>query len=431
MTGRQKILTVAGSGTLSRPQAPLHPIPSFTPEMELLLCCGGPRVQAINRERLERICASDLDWQLALTLAHYHHLVPLLCWNVTQLGLDEPGADIKEMLKDTFIRNGRWSLTMTAEFLNILQAMENSDILTVPYKGPVLASRLYGNLTLRQSADLDIVVRRSDVERARVVLIDLGYTPFVMLHDANHDFQVESRYSERFDRPGSVVELHWAFTNKDVAFPLSLEDLADRLGTHHVSGRPIRVFSPEDTLLILSVHGAKHGWGRLEWICGVAELIHSEEGLAWPDVVERASETRSLRRLLLGACLAHDLYQAPLPDEIEERIRRDPQVTALAASVTSSLYDGHKEVQGIHTFGTLDHDIFHYRLGDRLPDSLRYLLYRVTTPSRPERWSTITIRGRPVTLHSFTRPFGILAKLIPAIWRRYTPNHSRSEAGHE
>jgi hypothetical protein len=307
---------------------------------------------------------------------------------------------------------------MTADLLAILEKLDGVGVIAVPYKGPVLSSQLYGNLGLRQSVDLDILVMKQDLQRARQTLIGLEYSPSVMLHATTHEFQVESRYSERFERPDSIVELHWAFTNKDVAFPMSLDDLMPRLTTHWISGRVIRVFSYEDTLLILCVHGAKHGWARLEWICGVAEAVHSGDQIAWSDLLSRATATRGLRRLLLGLCLAHDLFRAPLPDDVKAQIRKDRKISELAVAVSSSLFDKGRRVEGIQTFGTLDHDLFHFRLSDRVSDSLRYLAYRVTTPSRSEQWSTISVGGRPIRLHSFTRPIGIMAKLVPAMWRR-------------
>lgn len=429
MTLSRERLMIPEIPTKEEAMEPLHPMPPLSAEIQLLLCCGGPGLQGRNRERLKRLCASHLDWDRLARVSQWHHMVPLLYWNLSHTEGANLPSEFMQLMKEAFLRSIRWSLTMTGELLTILEGMEDRGVLAVPYKGPVLASRLYGNLTLRQSADLDIVVRREDLEEARAVLIDQGYVPGVMLQGANHDFQVESRYSERFDRPGSIVELHWAFTNKDVAFPLSLNDLAPRLGSHQVSGRTVPVFSLEDTLLILCVHGAKHAWEKIEWICGVAEILHHDDPVDWEELTSRAIETRSLRRLLLGLCLTHDLYGAQLPDHVEELIRRDPQVRSLAVNVTANLFDGEPLGEGIHSFGSLDHDLFHFRLGDRVVDRWRYLLYRMTTPSRPERWSTITIRGRPVTLHAFTRPFSIVAKLVPAMWRRFGQDRSQSGVG--
>jgi hypothetical protein len=424
-----RVVTIESRGNLQRDRVSLHALPSFSAELQVLMSCGGPAIRAANRERLERLTRTSIDWDLTYRLSLWHGMHSLLYWNLVQRdGQGEPlkiRPETMDALRESYLRTVGSSLRMTGDLLAIIESMDRVGVLVIPYKGPVLSSRLYGNPALRRSVDLDIVVRRIDLEKARRCLIELGYSPSVMLHGTNHDFQVESRYSEKFEKSGGVVELHWAFTNKDVAFPLTLEELKDRLDTYVISGRPIRVFHPDDTLLILCVHGAKHGWVKLEWICGIAELVGADS-VDWEWVFARARGTRSLRKLLLGLCLAHDLYGIGLPESVKRHIRDDRQTLVLAAAVSSALIDGGKDIADLHTFGTLDHDLFNFRLADGLSESLRYLIYRVTTPSRPENWSTISVGGRSVSLHSFTRPFGIAGKLLPAIWRRYAPSRHSS-----
>lgn len=396
---------------------PFHALPHYPKEFELLLCCGGPRMHSQKVERMQVVLAEGLDWELVFRLAYWHHMLPLLYWNLIHVDAPVP-AWIMESLKRAFNQNVRQALAMTGELLRIIDLLGERKIVAVPYKGPVLADRLYGNIALRQSADLDIIVRRCDVEGARDILIQRGYVPSVMVIGANRDFQVESRYSERFDRPDSVVELHWAFTNKDVVFPLTLDNLLPRLTEHVLFGKKsILAFSPEDTLLILCVHGAKHSWDRLEWICGIAELIDTAQ-LDWSGLIARAIETRSSRRLLLGLSLSHDLYGVRVPGRVQETIKNDGEIRALLLHVTSLLFDGERNKTGAHSFGTLKHDLFHFKLADRIPDRLRYVAYRVTNPSRPERWSAVSIGRRSIPIHAFTRPVGLVAKIIHAAWRR-------------
>lgn len=395
---------------------------TFSPEMRLLFCCGGPFIQASHSQRMGRLIRGGIDWDLAMTIAQWHGMQPLLYWNVVRQENQRDGSRIPpsvlQSMRDMYVRNVGVSLGMLGDFFEILSSMNDLGIPVVPYKGPILASRLYGHLGLRVSSDLDILVRKSDLPKAREVLINMGYELPIILRSNTHAFQVASRYSERFERSGSVVELHWAFTNKDVAFPVVLDHLIPRLVDHEISGRPVPVLSPDDALIVLCVHGAKHGWGRLEWICGVAELSH-DKTLDWQVVCARASETQSLRRLLVGLCLAHDVYDVPLPDSVRKRILGDKHTLVLASEVRASLVDvDHPAVSELHTFGTLEHDIFNFKLGDSVAAKVRYFTYRLTTPSRPEKWSTITLGAHSVTLHSFIRPFGVVAKLLPAIFRR-------------
>ena len=72
----------------------------------------------------------------------------------------------------------------------------------LPLKGPLLAQMLYGSPGLRQSGDLDLLVRRKDFERAQVLLKDLGFQPL-----SPADF-----YHQEFKRGNTWVELHFSVT---------------------------------------------------------------------------------------------------------------------------------------------------------------------------------------------------------------------------
>lgn len=86
-----------------------------------------------------------------------------------------------------------------------------------------------------------------------------------------------------------------------------------------LAGETVLSFHPEDLLLILCVHGAKHYWARLNWICDIAELIRGHQGIHWERVMEQAVRLRSERILFLGLLLAGNLLGAALPENILQR----------------------------------------------------------------------------------------------------------------
>jgi hypothetical protein len=286
----------------------------------------------------------------------------------------------------------------------------------VPYKGPALAALLYGNVALRQAGDLDIVVRRSEVDRARALLQARGYRPRHALDRGGEAFMLRSRYSEELERPdGPSVELHWGFTNGDVGLALDLDSLAPRLRAATLGGGGVPVFCPEDLLLLLCIHGGKHRWDRLEWVCGVAELLRAEgAGLDWSALLERSAALGVRRMLLLGVLLALDLLEAPVPDAIVRHARSDAAVPRLAREVPALL--ALEAVDGDET-GSFATDLFRLQLRERPRDRLRFIWYRLTTPSRPERWSAVSLGTRWLPLHGFVRPFQLASKLLPALRR--------------
>jgi hypothetical protein len=388
-----------------------------TPEMALLLCCARRQLTGGDQQQLRQCSANVSDWHRVIQMASWHGLLPLLHKHLDGLG---PGAVPKgprACLRRLFLESAEAGLRRSAELLGLLHYFEKHGVPAVPYKGPALAVQLYGDVALRQSSDLDLLVRREHVGAARALLRGQGYRPRSELTEAGQAFGMRTRYDETFDQGGRLpVELHWAFTNGDIGFPLTLTDLEPRLRRVRLGGVSIPAMGDEDLLLILCVHGAKHRWDRLESVCAVAELIRSSPQLNWSQVTASAQASGSRRMLLLGATMAHDLLAAPVPATLLRQARSDRRVEGLADEVWRLLCESRAHPESAEEFGSFPHDLFHLRSRDRLRDQLHYLFHRLTTPSRPESWRLVTAGGRMIAIHAIVRPLQVLAKLGPAAW---------------
>jgi Uncharacterised nucleotidyltransferase len=92
----------------------------------------------------------------------------MICWKVI------PKSGQAE-LQSNFLANVQNSFFLTAELLKLLALFETHSISAVPFKGPILAASVYGNLSLRQFGDLDIFVHKEDIARAARLLVSQGY----------------------------------------------------------------------------------------------------------------------------------------------------------------------------------------------------------------------------------------------------------------
>lgn len=240
----------------------------------------------------------------------------------------------------------------------------------------MLAATLYDNLCLRPFGDLDILVPRRDISRARDLLLANGYEPLTQRSAAQEAAHLEHHGECQLigHRGKVVVELQWRITpaywqvpSNQGSFLLDPERLWDRLETVSLGGDVVRHFRPEELLLILCVHGAKHAWSRLIWLCDVAALLRARPDMDWPRVLEQARETNSERMLLLGLFLAERLLGAPLPDVAARALHADPALPALAEPVTGWLFRS-----GDGEPGHREKSRFHLGLRGRLRDRLRY-----------------------------------------------------------
>ena len=157
-----------------------------------------------------------------------------------------------------------------------------------------------------------------------------------------------------------------------IRFPI--DQLWDRLESVDLLGEKIELPSLESHLMALCLHGSKHLWTRLGWVCDIAALLHSGRPLDWERVLCGAQTWGSERVLLLGLLLAHDLLHADLPPEVLLRIRARPEIAVLAQCARKRLFD-----RAPAGFWSLTW--FRLRLIDGLAARTQYCTHRVLFPS--------------------------------------------------
>jgi hypothetical protein len=164
------------------------------------------------------------------------------------------------------------------------------------------------------------------------------------------------------------VELHWACAPPYWAIALDVECFERRLESVLLADQEIPNLSTHDTLLVLCIHGAKHLWTRLRWICDIAEIIRRDQRIVWHELLNKATALGCRRLLFLGLSLAKDLLQAPVPDWVSREIDNDLVVSSLAAQVNGDLFPGSSRVSE-----EFNERIFFLHTRERLRDRMRYL----------------------------------------------------------
>jgi hypothetical protein len=137
-------------------------------------------------------------------------------------------------------------------------------------------------------------------------------------------------------------------------------------------------------LLVLAMHGAKHSWQQLGWICDIAQLARSRPDLDWNRVIREADKAGCIKGLLVALELVRNVGAASLPGEVLEMIDRHPRVKAVGRSVTRRLFSGKRSFL-MERF----QEIFIVpRLKQRVRDRFVYLLYewrKTVTPNERDQ----------------------------------------------
>lgn len=300
-------------------------------ELGLLIACSRTTLDDVSAEKLGALIGAKPDWQRVLCQARYHGVTPLTQRHLSRFDEGVP-AFVLEELGNYTRKNAVHNLMLSNALLGILGELTRTDIEAVPYKGPVLACTAYGDVSLRSFKDLDVIVRPRDFERAVAGLAALGYAPT--------DDDPKGHFHQSFvqQETGVMLELHHDVLRRNVfPTPLTVTKLWPQLTEVSFLGHQVNSFSPEDTLLLLCLHGSSHAWQGLTWICDVAEFVRTHPTLDWATFLQTAARARLLRMTLLGLKLARDVLAALLPVSLVQVLDADPKLQALSRTITTRM----------------------------------------------------------------------------------------------
>lgn len=355
-------------------------------------------------ERIKQLLREGIDWETLLRLAHAHGVAPLLWFHLSKICPELVPEPYYNRLRDYFRNNSIRNHYLKSELLRLLDLFSAHGVMAIPYKGVVLAISVYGDLALRHFGDLDILVQPSDLQQAKTLLTAQGYEPKVILTEAQEAEFVRSQHHHFFSRAsdGSVVELHWDVAPRYFSFSFAGMRLWDKVKRIGLDGVQVLAPEPEDLLLLLCAHGTRHQWSRLEWICGVAELVRSNPDFKWEIAMERARALGSRRMLLLGLALGQELLGLEVPDGIRREIEAEGALAKLIPSVLREVFGDASQ-----TPGPFAKNLFYIRARERMCDKARHMLLFAFTPGVSE-WRWLPLPRRLSFLYYLIRPALVL-----------------------
>lgn len=379
---------------------------------------------------------NEFDWNKFLRLAEHHGVLALVARNLTGHARGLP-PEIEQSLESAYAANLRRNLWFAAELMRIMQHLERKRLRGLPYKGPVLAQTAYGDLGLRSFSDLDLLISPTDFSRAKQALAEIGYQPSKQMSAAVERLWLRTGYERSFDGAAgkNLVELQWDllpyfYAVDSPSADFRFEDLLARAGRTSLgatetptevpasladgqaSFRPgVPCLSPEDSLLVLCLHAAKHLWTRLIWITDIAESLRTP-GIDFDLVIARAQALGIARILGVSVWLAEHLLAAETPLRLRTLLASDSEVPLLGEGCAARL-------RGAVTYDFESAEYFRQilKLRERPSDRWRYFWRLAVTPG-PGDVSAMALPETMFPLYRAVRIGRLLSKCVPIIFRR-------------
>ena len=238
------------------------------------------------------LSTSPIPWSVVSGPFHasritHHELPPDQPSTPTLSSTPVPG-DVLQRLREIYLMTGARNTLLYQELALVLQALQHDNIPVIVLKGGHLAALVYRHPALRPMSDIDLLVRRSDLERAAARLRDLGYSgppagDIPALREENQHLPMMCK------APETGIELHWTLLAPSRLIDIPNDGWWQRSRPATIAGVATRVLSQEDLLLHVCLHNAcdrPHGpFGLgLRPLCDIAEIIrHCGEAISWPE----------------------------------------------------------------------------------------------------------------------------------------------------
>lgn len=271
-----------------------HRRDQFSPEDRLILLAARKDLSSDVERRIVHLLQSDLHWERFLNQVLAHRVYPLVYRTLRRFPPDLIPSIILSRLKSETYQNSARNLLHKRELLRLADRFHRDGIPVIPYKGPVLAEMLYGDVGLRVSCDLDFLIPAEDIPKVKALLLSLDYRPQFAMNPAEERIYLRSNCELNFIRRSGdgmafQVELHWNILPPTMVAGLDPEFIWREASPTTFEGVPIHRMSPEMQFLALCLHAWKHLWASLQWICDVNEFLRQYgQRLDWSSIEARA-----------------------------------------------------------------------------------------------------------------------------------------------
>lgn len=307
------------------------------------------RILAGKQDAVEWARFSAQDWTLLLQMAHVEleGIGPMLYWQYRNGSWPaEMPTHVCRKLEQSYYNTLASNMLLYDQLKVILAAFERAGITAIVLKGAALALTVYEDIGLRPMGDLDLLIQKSDQDRAARILSGLGFEPGwdrpvsrTWLPERHQSFQKRGKVH-------MIVELHESLIGdrNDIRTPALDWPFRHTLALNlKPKYEDMATLVPEAHALFLSAHAyQQHGLQnvRLIWLLDLWYLLRHpaysyEKSLGLVEKLPWGTGYRLALENLQGA------FDLAVPEEVLTRLEalRDEQMDRLVMALSGAELD--------------------------------------------------------------------------------------------
>jgi len=375
-------------------------------EIQLLLLCTKMSLSPDEVLAIQTLSNQiTTPFETLISLAYKHAVVTQL-YHTYKTYL--PKHPIISILKPYYLNIVKTNMAMTSKLIHITHLLHSQQIPILCFKGPSLATQIYGDITLRQYGDLDILVKKQDKDKALTLLYKEQFIPEINLlpHSKKTFFSAVNVLGFHSPKKHIFLELHWELLSKNYAIHWEESYLWKNTQSICINQQILQTLSHTNHFLYLCAHGSKHLYARLAWVSDIDHYIQNQNNLDWEEILHEAKRLGIIRILYLSLFLAKNLLGTPLPHRVTIKMSQDIVAKKLAKQLINLHFTTMQQKEkDIHSFVLL------WQMRENASDKIRFAWHALFS-AKLDDFRFIQLPNYLAFLYPLLRPFRLMLKYL-------------------
>lgn len=253
-------------------------------------------------------------YQTALQDIEFFGISPQVYFLLKQKGkIEQTPQFFQDYLKQKYTEKLFQNIFIKNQTEQILDRFEKNRIDVIPLKGVTFAEKYFGNIGARPTSDIDLLVKKADIEKAIECIKLLGFT--------KEEAPIPNHFHYNFSKQVHnspfplTVEIHWDILSEDTA-EFNIEEFWSQ--AHPIKTfKYVKEFSDYHTFYMICLHGWRHNLISLKYFIDIIQLIYELSGkLDYNVLLKDAVNHKTFKRIIRTLSIVYDYF--PFLDKILE-----------------------------------------------------------------------------------------------------------------
>lgn len=338
------------------------------------------------------------NWNDFISLAYSHGVFPLVYQTLKSYN-NHISALVLTNMKKVNMDIVKLNMMMTSELIKVIRCLKINNISVICFKGPTLSKMLYGNITLRQYCDLDILIYKNDFDTAAGLLREFDYK-------SKLDYSISKEKIKELlpdhmfinNKNGVIIELHNKLFSS--SFPIKIDNdiFFQNKTSIQLENEKVNIFLNEYLFIYLCLHGAKHLFSRISWVVDIDKLVNTSK-LNWTLIDKLIKANNCTTIIYTSLFLSIDLLDTKLPDKIKNKYNFKYRL------LVKLMKNNKIDIEFGDRFS-----LIHLLMFDSLKQKLSYLLY-IFKPTFLD-YQSLSGEYKFEIIYYIIRPFNLISRLF-------------------